>query len=320
MSETGRLAPRVGLLMPQYDCPIGATLETAQAADEAAIDIWLAGQLFPISSNPARPAFEPLALMGAIAQATVRSRLGFMALAAPYLPAVYLAKALITLDHLSGGRLEVGLGAGWRQQEFEALDLDFGGPASRRARLDASLDALFALSAGEAAGSAGGDPVRSGPRAVQAPHPPVWIGGSGPRMLELVGRRATWANFARGISAEDFASAGRMVREAARDAGRAPGEPRLSLTGTLLAAEDPDGVAAKLAERARLRHLDPEDYRAQLLGANALVGTPEQMADQLAGHLQAGCEALVLWPLDSDHPGAVSSLARLQGILAERSD
>ncbi|HEX4437952.1 MAG TPA: LLM class flavin-dependent oxidoreductase [Solirubrobacteraceae bacterium] len=313
-------APRVGLLMPQYDCPIGTALETARAADEVGIDIWLAGQLFPISASPEKPAFEPLALMGAIAQATGRSRLGFMALAAPYLPAVYLAKALITLDHLSGGRLEVGLGAGWRKEEFEALELDFGGPGARRGRLDAALDALFALSAGEAAGNEIGDPVRSGPQAVQSPHPPVWIGGSGPRMLELVGRRATWANFARGISAEDFATAGATVREAARAAGRAAGEPRLSLTGTFLASEDVDGVAAKLAERAGVKGVDPEDYRAQLLAANALLGTPEQIADQLTGHLRAGCEALVLWPLDGDHTGAVSSLARLRRILAERTE
>jgi alkanesulfonate monooxygenase SsuD/methylene tetrahydromethanopterin reductase-like flavin-dependent oxidoreductase (luciferase family) len=311
--------PRVGQLMPQYDCPIAAPLETARAADEAGIDIWLAGQLFPISSSPEQPAFEPLALMGAIAQATGRSRLGFMALAAPYLPAVYLAKALITLDHLSDGRLEVGLGAGWRKEEFAALDLDFGGPGGRRGRLGAVLDALFALSAGEAARREIGDPVRSGPRAVQVPHPPVWIGGSGPKMLELVGRRATWANFARGISAEDFARAGEAVREVARAAGRPDGAPRLSLTGTFLVAEDADGVAAKLAERAGAKHLDPEDYRAQLLGANALLGTPEQMADQLAGHLGAGCEALVLWPLDRDHMGAVASLARLRRILAERT-
>jgi alkanesulfonate monooxygenase SsuD/methylene tetrahydromethanopterin reductase-like flavin-dependent oxidoreductase (luciferase family) len=312
-------APRVGLLMPQYDCAIGAALETARAADEAGIDIWLAGQLFPISSSPEKPAFEPLSLMGAIAQATGRSRLGFMALAAPYLPAVYLAKALITLDHLSGGRLEIGLGAGWRKEEFEALELEFGGPASRRERLGATLDALFALSAGDAAHSEGGEPVRSGPRAVQTPHPPVWIGGSGPRMLELVGRRATWANFARGISAEDFAGAGETVREAARAAGRAACEPRLSLTGTFLAAEDASGVEAKLVERAGAKDLAPEDYRAQLLRANALLGTPEQMADQLAGHLRAGCEALILWPLDGDHMGAVGSLAWLRRILADRA-
>jgi alkanesulfonate monooxygenase SsuD/methylene tetrahydromethanopterin reductase-like flavin-dependent oxidoreductase (luciferase family) len=315
MSET----PRVGLLMPQYDCPIGAALETARAADEAGIDIWLAGQLFPISSSPEKPAFEPLALMGAIAQATGRSRLGFMALAAPYLPAVYLTKALITLDHLSGGRLEIGLGAGWRKEEFDALELDFAGPGARRSRLDAALDVLFALSAGEAAPSETGEPVRSGPRAVQTPHPPVWIGGSGPRMLELVGRRATWANFARGISAEDFAGAAEAVREAARAAGRPAGEPRLSLAGTFLAAEDIDGVAAKLAVRAGAKGIDPDDYRAQLLAANALLGSPEQMADQLTGHLRAGCEALILWPLDGDHMGAVGSLARLRGILAERS-
>src|SRR4051812_30230896 len=100
------LPPRVGLLLPQYHCSIEDTLATARSADAEALDIWIAGQLFPISTRPEGPAFEPLGLMGALATSTARSRLGFMALAAPYLPAIYLAKALITLDHLSGGRID----------------------------------------------------------------------------------------------------------------------------------------------------------------------------------------------------------------------
>src|ERR1700730_12788333 len=101
-------------------------MSTARAADAASLDIWIAAQFFPISDEREKESFEPLSLMGALAAATERSRLGFMVLAPPYYSSIFLAKALVTLDQLSGGRIEVGLGAGWREEEFAALDVSFG--------------------------------------------------------------------------------------------------------------------------------------------------------------------------------------------------
>jgi alkanesulfonate monooxygenase SsuD/methylene tetrahydromethanopterin reductase-like flavin-dependent oxidoreductase (luciferase family) len=249
-------------------------------------------------------------------------------LAAPYLPEVYLAKALITLDHLSGGRIDVGLGAGWREEEFTALGQDFGSGASRRERLERTLDAIGALAAGEGAAIPGSPPgrppgaeephsrgVRSGPPSVQQPRPPLWIAGKGPKILEVVGRRADWANFARGISVEDFHAAGEVVAAAARDAGRADGGPKLSLTGTFLGAGDPDEVARVVERRAGERGKHVDAYRAQLRRSNAFVGTPEEIADQLRPYVGAGCAATILWPLDGDHVGAPAVLARVGELL-----
>jgi alkanesulfonate monooxygenase SsuD/methylene tetrahydromethanopterin reductase-like flavin-dependent oxidoreductase (luciferase family) len=311
-------APRIGLLLPQYDCEIFETLEFSKVADREGLDLWIAGQIFPISSQPHKPAFEPLTLMGALAVATERSRLGFMVLAAPYLSPFYQAKALITLDHLSGGRLDVGLGAGWRELEFEAVDVEFGSGRSRRDRLEQAITVLTELAAGRPAPLDGDVVFASEPAAVQTP-PPLWIAGRGPRILEVVGRRADWANFARGISVEDFRGAAAIVREAAIAAGRGDGGPKLSLTGTFLGARDADAVAAVLRERAGERGEDPDAYRERLRGNNALVGTPAEMADQLAPHLQAGAEAVILWPLDANHADAAATLAALRDVLAERS-
>lgn len=310
--------PRIGLLLPQYDCEISETLGLARVAEEEGLDLWIAGQIFPISSRPHRPAFEPLTLMGALATVTERGRLGFMVLAAPYISPVYLAKALITLDHLSGGRLDVGLGAGWRELEFAAVEAEFGTGRSRRERLENAMTVFRQLAAGEPARLEGGVVVASEPPSVQSP-PPLWIAGRGPRILELVGRRADWANFARGISAADFSAAAALVREAAAAAGRADGGPRLSLTGTFLGARDGDAVDAVLRERASPRGEEPEGYRERLRGSNALVGTPIEMADQLEPHLRAGAEAVILWPLDANHADAAATLGAVRGILAERS-
>lgn len=306
------MAPRVGLLLPQYDCEIDATLRAARAADAAGLDIWIAGQIFPISNRPEKPAFEPLTLMGALTAATTEARLGFMVLAAPYYSSILLAKAINTLDHLSGGRIEIGLGSGWREEEFEALDVPFAPGSRRRAQLEERIDAIEALARGGVAHTESGSEVVSGPAGVQSP-PPLWIAGRGPKLAELVGRRASWANFARGISVDEFVAAAATVRAAA--AGRADGGPRLSLTATFLGADDERALAAKVAERASARGQDPEAYRASIRAANALVGDPEEIAAQLGPYLEAGCEAVILWPLDGDHEGAPGTLAAVRSKL-----
>lgn len=305
---------RVGVLLPQYDAEIGATLASARAADAAGLDIWIAGQVFPISDRPQKAAFEPLTLMGALAVATTRSRLGFMVLAAPYYPAVGLAKSLITLDHISGGRIEVGLGAGWRAEEFAALGLPFESGAKRRQALVERIDTLEALAAGEAATAPDGSQLESGPAALQAPLP-LWIAGRGPKILELVGRRASWANFARGISIEDFREAAAIARDAGTAAGRRDGGPRLSLTGTFIGAVSDAEAERKVAARAAARGRDAAEYQRELLGANVLIGGPERIAEQLSPFREAGCEAVILWPLDGDHVGAPDALAALSETL-----
>lgn len=310
---------RLGLLLPQYDSAVDAALEAARASDRLALDIWIAGQLFPISAEAEKNAFEPLTLMGAVAALTTRSRLGFMVLAAPYLPAIYLAKALITLDHIAAGRLDIGLGAGWREEEFRALGHAFGSGSSRRAQLTHVVDAISALAAGHSVQVHDGELFASGPPSVQSPRPPVWIAGSGRRLLELVGQRADWANFARGIGVEAFSAAARIAREASVTAGRNDGGPRLSLTATFLGGEDPDTLAGVITERAERRGLSEASYRAQLANANVLVGTPDQMAAQLRPYVDAGCEAAVLWPLDGNHRDAPATLALLRDRITPRS-
>jgi alkanesulfonate monooxygenase SsuD/methylene tetrahydromethanopterin reductase-like flavin-dependent oxidoreductase (luciferase family) len=308
------VAPRVGLLLPQYGCDIEATLSTARAADAASLDIWIAGQVFPISEQPEKQAFEPLTLMGALAGATERARLGFMVLAAPYYSPIFLAKALVTLDQVSGGRIEVGLGAGWREQEFAALDVSFGSGERRRAQLEERIDAIEALAAGRAARTEAGTEVRSGPRSLQ-PSLPLWIAGRGPKLLEIVGRRATWANFARGISIDELVAAAKIVRSSADAAGRSDGGPRLSLTATFLGAATEDDVAARVAARAAQRKRDAAEYRDELLGSNALVGDAAAIAAQLGPYLEAGCEAIILWPLDGNHEDAPTTLGEVRSQL-----
>ena len=213
---------RIGLLISQHEITVAQALADARAADAAGLDIWVAGQLLALSRQRDKPTLEPLTLLAAIATVTQRARLGRMVYPAAYLPPFVLAKTMITLDQLLRGRLEIGLGAGWLEEEFlQALGSPMPPGAERRAALDRTIDAITTLADDADWDTGDGHRVRSGPPAVNdLTH--VWpVAGQGPKILELVGRRADWANFARGISIDDFtAAAATSARRASLAAGR----------------------------------------------------------------------------------------------------
>src|SRR5215217_6333862 len=130
--------------------------------------------------------------LSALAVRTSRVRLGSLVLAAGFRPPALLAKMAATLDQISGGRLDLGLGAGWNQAEFAENGLPFPRPGERLAMLEETLEVLDRLlgAGGEPASFRGRfftvdhAPVLPGP--VQKPRPPLWVGGSGDRLLGVV--------------------------------------------------------------------------------------------------------------------------------------
>lgn len=307
------MSVRVGFLAPQFGVDVADTLGCAEVADQAGLDLWLAGQMMPMPASNAKTALEPLALMGAIAAVTTQARLGFMALAAPYLSPLYLAKGLLTLNEISGGRIEAGIGAGWREEEFEALGVGFGKFSERLAQLEATLDALDELS-----GPAAPEDRRRWPAEARAgtslESPPVWIAGAGPKVMALAARRGDWTNFAKGITVEDFSAKAEGVRNAAAEAG-SDTPPKLSLTATFMTGEEED-LQARLSERAAARGSTVAEYTKRLRESNVFVGSPGEVAGQMGEFIDVGCEAFVLWPLDGRHRLAVEELAETASILA----
>jgi alkanesulfonate monooxygenase SsuD/methylene tetrahydromethanopterin reductase-like flavin-dependent oxidoreductase (luciferase family) len=282
----------LGLIIRPWGCDVAEVLAGAEAADEYGLEIWLPGQIQPTSSSNRKAAFEPLTLAAAVAARTAVSRLGFMVLGAPYVTPVYLAKALATLDHISGGRLDVGLGAGRDRNEFAALGLPFAPLGERLAHLEATVDALESFTAETARPAS--------PPSLQGPRPPLWIAGQSSDVLDLVARRADWANFARGISVEDFAKAADSVRRTTTGRPRDP--VRFSLTAAFLSERH-------LSERATARRLSIESYTRRLRGVNTFVGSPQDIGEQLAPYVAVGCEAIALWPLAGTFADAAESLA-----------
>src|SRR5262245_1006725 len=168
---------------------LGAVVELAAAAEAAGIDqIAVPDHLaigphtekypygrFPLP--PDEPWLEPLTLLAAMAGATRRIRLATGVLIAPLRPALLLAKTTATLDVLSGGRLDLGVGVGWQREEFEGNGTPF---AARAARLDDQLRACRALWSGGPVSfrsdTVSFDELVCQPRPLQAGGPPLWFG------------------------------------------------------------------------------------------------------------------------------------------------
>jgi len=140
------------------------------------------------------PQLAPLASAAAAAAHTTRLRLGTMVLSNDYRHPALVAHEAATIDLISGGRFELGLGAGWLRAEYQQMGTPFESAGKRIARLEESIGLITALLSGETVTGNGTyytvEELRLPVSPVQRPHPPLMIGGGGPRMLALAGRHA----------------------------------------------------------------------------------------------------------------------------------
>ena len=206
-----------------------AMLDVWQAADE--IDFyesgWTFDHFYPIFSDPTGNCLEGWTTTTALAQATRRLRVGVLVLGMPYRHPAVLANMAATLDIVSDGRLELGLGAGWNEEEAAAYGIDIHSTLTDRFdAFDEGVEAIIGLLANETTTFEGRfvqlTDAMCNPKPVQRPHPPIVIGGAGERRtLRSVARFAQHWNFPggtaefflqrRGVLAEHCAAIGRDV-------------------------------------------------------------------------------------------------------------
>jgi F420-dependent oxidoreductase-like protein len=170
--------------------------------------------------------------LAALAQATRRLRLGTLVTGIHYRHPAVLANMAATLDIVSGGRLELGIGAGWNEEESGAYGIELGSAAERSDRFEEACEVIVGLLTQQTTDFAGRyyqlTNARCEPKPVQKPHPPVCIGGSGERRtLRTAARFAQHWNFVGG-SPEEFAHKRDVLHAHCQDIGRDPGEIMLS--------------------------------------------------------------------------------------------
>lgn len=235
MAELGTFGLDVGIYGGMAQPEI--ILELARLAEDRGFDsVWVADHVaFPVKfasqypyaakgefpSRLSDPLLEPISVLGVLAGATKRVRLGTAVLVMPYRNPLLQARMLVTLDQFSGGRIELGAGVGWLEEEFEALD--FHKFKQRGRATDESIEIFKAIAAGGEVGYEGEiykfKPVFSAPGSVQRPHPPVMIGGVSDAALRRVVRHGNgWLGVAMGPGKLPE-RLGRL-RELASEAGR----------------------------------------------------------------------------------------------------
>ncbi|MFI5375885.1 MAG: TIGR03621 family F420-dependent LLM class oxidoreductase [Candidatus Rokuibacteriota bacterium] len=142
-----------------------------------------------------RDQLAPVPALTAAAMATTRLRVGSLVFSNDFRHPVVLAKEAATLDALSGGRFELGLGSGWLREEYNQAGISFDAPGTRIERLAEAVAIVKGLLAGERVTLSGRHYAIAGlegrPRPIQRPHPPILIGGGGERMLSLAAREAS---------------------------------------------------------------------------------------------------------------------------------
>ena len=200
-----------------------------------------------------RSVLDPLLALTYAAAHTTRIRLGVAVLNLPYVSPTYLAKQAGTLDVLSGGRLDLGLGTGWSEVEFAATGSD---PNPRGRRTEEYLAVLRTLWGDRTAAFDGEfyrvPPSTMAPPPVRPGGPPILLGGSADAALRRAGRVAAgWVSSSR-ASLEDIRRGARIVREAAEEAGRDPAGVRIVVRGVVHAGR-PDEALPLSGDWARIR-------------------------------------------------------------------
>jgi probable F420-dependent oxidoreductase len=232
--------------------------------------------------------YAPLVALAAAAGATGRLRLGTMVLDNDFRHPAMLAKEAATLDALSGGRLELGIGAGWLRNEYERAGIPFATAGTRIERLEEALRVIDGLWAGGPFSLTGRhyqiDGLELAPLPAQRPRPPIFLGGGHRRMLTLAGRMADivgllTTSVASGELVEDVA--GRLpaaieqklswVRDGA---GERYSQIELSLIPTVILTDDRDSAVARLIAERGWPGVGPEHVREM---PSVLIGSVEQV-------------------------------------------
>lgn len=276
--------------------------DIAQAAEELGFDL----VLFPdhiVSEGPERQynprdiVYDHVVIAATVAAATRKVRVGHLVLCNLFRHPAITAQALMTLDHVSNGRLLAGLGTGWTRTEFEMTGIPFPPITERIEMLDEALTCIRSLWTQERTTFAGKfynfrDAIMW-PKPIQKPHPPIILGGGGKGLLRVAAKHADYINIipdagkpgkvslesVKRFTAESFRAKCAFVREEAKRNGRDPGAIRISnFFFITMLTESAEATRQFAAGMAPAFGVSPEEV---LQSPMTLIGTPEECIAEL---------------------------------------
>lgn len=271
------------------------TLRTALLAEDLGFDsVWVYDHMHNVPVPTNETVFECWTMTAALAASTSRIRLGQMVSCAAYRNPALVAKITSTIDIISGGRLDFGIGAGWYEQEFRSYGYGFPPARDRIGLLRETVEVVKRMWSEPETTYEGRfvtvDRAQCDPKPLQDPHPPVWIGGGGEELtLRVVADHADRSNF--GGNPAEWTHKRDVLRAHCAASGR-----------------DPDGITMTWSPEVHVRETEREirdDGSRSLWGeefeswrAGNLVGTPEQVCEKLSLYRDLGCGGVVPWCAD----------------------
>jgi len=277
-------------------------LALARAAEDLGYEgLFTSDHYYSVQGAPDRGSSDAWTVLAGIAAVTERIRLGTLVSPITFRLPVVVAKAATTVDHISGGRAELGMGAGWWEAEHRTHGFPFPPTPERFERLAEQLEIVHGLFSEKELTFEGAfyalEGCRFAPKPVQRPHLPVIVGGDGgPVMARLVARWADEFNTYHAMP-EEIARRYARVRAAVEESGRDPSEVTMSLMHTILVGSDEDDLRARakrMADGDEDFDGDLDAYLEDLDTSGAIIGTPERAAERLSAFAEAGVERVML--------------------------
>jgi F420-dependent oxidoreductase-like protein len=289
----------------------------AQAIESAGYEsLWVYDHFHTVPKPSQEATHEAWTLMAALAAATDRVRLGQMCTCVAYRPPSYLAKVAATIDVISGGRLEMGIGAGWYQHEYQGYGYEFLPPAGRIAQLAEAVEIMRLMWTEDEVHYQGKHYRLEGaicrPKPLQKPHIPLWVAGGGEQLtLRVAARHASYTNF--GATPEEFAHKSAVLeahcRQVGTDYGAIVRSANIAAVCRPTEAEVEDAMGA-IRDRY-LRVLPEEQAQNTLKWYRAMAGTPEQLVERLRPWAEAGAAyTIVYFPNAAYDSGEIELFAR----------
>ena len=284
---------RIGVQIAPENATYEEIVRTAAVVEEAGYDgLWLNDHLVPVMGDRDAPHFEAWTMLSALATQTKRIRIGILVSGNTYRHPAVLAKEATTVDHVSHGRLDFGIGAGWEEFEHRAYGIPFYTAEERAARLGEALEVITRLWRDD-------HPTFEGkyyqllnapfaPKPVQRPHPPIVVGGQGKKwIMPVVARYADEWNVPVGVSPAGLKSRLAAVREECNRINRSPCVREVSVFLPLVNISNVPlaGMATRLGARALV---------GNKIARSVLAGSAAEIKSRIQEFVEAGATAVIL--------------------------
>jgi len=290
-AETPRV--RFGIQTPNQGTTWDDLVATWKEADGLGFDsAWVFDHFIPIFGDQDGPCFEGWTLLAALAAETNRLQIGVLVTGNTYRNPALLAKMATTVDHVSHGRLALGIGAGWFERDHTAYGFPFGKPHERARKLGEALEVITKLWTADHPSFQGKfyqlDHAPFAPPNVQKPHPPIIIGGQGKRwIVPLVARYGDGWNAVSGVSPDGIRERRRIIEDECRRIGRTPCPSYVSVLLPLVAITNIPlaGPVVRLGARAVVK---------KEVAQSILADSPDAIRDRIHTYVDAGAAEIIL--------------------------